>query len=220
MSIDISLFINRQFKFLYMQTFFNPLGTIKGAPYPVGTILFESGIAGTYSITTYEGIYELQICGAGGGGGGSAGSHAWYGQNGGAGSAWKGYIKLNYATYTLIIGQGGGGGAGSGRNALPGANGTASYVALSGNRLITTGAGNGGAGTGNYAGANNGAGGILTMGSLNILTTLLSSNGITQSTTSLLNNGYGAGGAYRPANTGLNGTNGYIKLTYLRLRPN
>lgn len=203
-----------------VQTFFNPLGTNKGAPYPVGTILFESGTAGTYSINVYEGIYELQICGAGGGGGGSAGSHAWYGQNGGTGAAWKGQIKLSYGTYTLIIGQGGNGGAGSGRNALPGGNGTESNISLSNNRLITTGAGNGGAGTGNYSGANNGAGGILTIGSLNIINTSISSNGITQSTTSILGNGYGAGGAIKGGTSGLNGTNGYIKLSYIRLRPN
>lgn len=169
-----------------VQTFFNPLGTNKGAPYPVGTVLFESGTAGTYSVNVYEGIYELQICGAGGGGGGSAGSHAWYGQNGGTGAAWKGQIKLSYGTYTLNIGQGG----------------------------------NGGAGTGNYSGANNGAGGTLTIGSLNIINTSISSNGITQSTTSILGNGYGAGGAIRGGTSGLNGTNGYIKLSYIRLRPN
>ncbi|MDD4556508.1 MAG: hypothetical protein PHE89_04180 [Alphaproteobacteria bacterium] len=192
-----------------------PLGGRK-PPYKVGTTVYEKAAPGTYTITLKAGTFELWLCGGGGGGGGCAGSHSWYGQVGGSAAAFKGLVTLPAGTYTVVIGAGGTAGAGSGRNATAGQNGTASSFKFSDTSKanITTGAGNGGFGTGNYSSANNGAGGVLTISALTIKSSTVRSNGVTASSTSLLGNGYGAGGAIQSGTSGKPGTSGYIKLIF------
>ena len=117
----------------------------------------------------------------------------------------------------ITVGTPGNGGNGSGRNAGPGTNGTATTVSVNNVTLLTLGGGNGGGGTGSGSGANNGAGGIITVSSeLKIISTEIKTNGTTQSTVSILGNGFGAGGNIRAANSGLPGTAGYIKIQFVK----
>lgn len=198
-----------------IKTRLTPLGRQR-KPYKKNFVLFESSTPGTYTIDIKAGTFELMICGAGGGGGGSATSHAWVGSNGGSGAAFKGQVKLPKTTLTIKVGAGGSGGPASGRNAGGGGNGTLSSIYQDTVNLITTGAGNGGNGTGSGASANNGAGGTLTMGELNIVSQTIQSNGVSYSTVSILDNGWGAGGAARSSNSGTSGQNGYVKLQFIK----
>lgn len=183
-------------------------------PYTLNQIVLEKMTTGTQSISIEKGTFEVTICGAGGGGGGSATSHSWLGSNGGSGAAFKGMVKFPKTTLTITVGNGGSAGAASGRNAGAGSNGTASSITQGSTALITTGGGNGGYGTGNGSGANNGKGGILTVGSIEIISEIIRKDGVQYSTVSILGNGYGGGGAARASNSGTKGQNGYLKIIY------
>ena len=188
--------------------------------YRTGTVVFESGTPGHYFIKPLTwGVYELMICGAGGGGGGSATSHSWMGQNGGSGAAFKGNVILPNYPITIDVGAGGAGGTASGSSANGGGNGTMSniYYTDDGFNLIHAYGGNGGNGTGGSY--NDGAGGVLNITGLAtnnwIVTSEISTNGAANSNVSILGNGFGAGGVPQYHNSGTNGTNGYVKITFL-----
>ena len=126
-------------------------------------------------------------------------------------------VQLEKGTLKITVGTPGNGGNGSGRNAGPGTNGTATTVSVNGITLLTLGGGNGGGGTGNSSGANNGAGGTITVSSkLKIISTKIKTNGTAQSTVSILGNGFGAGGNIRGGTSGLPGTAGYIKIQFVK----
>ena len=75
--------------------------------------------------------------------------------------------------------------------------------------------GRGGHGTGTYA-EGGGDGGKLAVGTLKIVSSTVKSAGKKESTTSLLQNGFGAGGkAGDLGENGAGGTNGYVKIVYL-----
>lgn len=182
--------------------------------------LFESGTAGTYTVfIDSPGIYEISICGAGGGGGGSATSHNLLGANGGSGAAFRGNVLLDRTTLTITVGKGGNGGNASGADAGRGSGGTLSRITdENSNVLITAGAGDGGHGTGNNYGGG-GQGGTLTMGTAEVISYEIQSNGAASSTVSILGNGYGAGGARRSRASGTAGTNGYVRIKYIGPEP-
>lgn len=195
--------------------------------YALNEVIFESGTPGTYTLNVKQsGYYTLTTCGAGGGGGGSAGAHAWYGGNGGSGAAFSGKVWLAAGKYEIKIGKGGYGGYASGRNATRGGwfyptettNGV-TYLVFYGSGtakgMIYLFGGQGGHGTGSYA-TGGGAGGELDIDDLQIASSTIKSNGKNESTSSLLQNGYGAGGkAGGLAEHGTGGTNGYMKIVYL-----
>ena len=184
--------------------------------YKPSEVLIESSIAGTYTLNLeHSEDYEVTIVGGGGGGGGSAGSHAWLGANGGSGAIFKGVANLTSGTYTIKVGEGGLGGNSSGANAPGGSNGTESSISKGSSVLITAGAGKGGHGTGDYANSNTGEGGILTKGTINIISSNISQNGATSSTTSVLGNNSGGGGASASGKAGTKGQNGYVKIVVI-----
>lgn len=200
---------------MVLRTKLTPLGG-KLVKYKKNFIVFESSTPGTYSFEIKKALFELSATGGGGGAGGSAGSHAWYGQIGGSASAFKGLVNFDKGMLTIVIGSGGTGGNGSGRNATAGTNGAATIIKFNNTVLITLGGGNGGGGTGSLSGANNGKGGVLTMGALKVASSTIRSNGQDQSKISLLGNGFGAGGDYRAAANGLPGTSGYVKIKFVK----
>lgn len=117
-----------------------------------------------------------------------------------------------------------GGGWASGRNATRGewwgyssaleVNGL-TYLAFNGKSLIDLWGGRGGHGTGTYA-EGGGDGGKLEVGTLKIVSSTIKSAGRKESTSSLLQNGFGAGGkAGDLGENGAGGTNGYVKIVYL-----
>ncbi len=193
--------------------------------YALNEVIFEKSKPGTYKLKVkISGYYHLSACGAGGGAGGSAGAHAWYGGNGGSGAAFAGKVWLEAGEYTIKVGEGGRGGWASGRNATRGewwgyssaleVNGL-TYLAFKGKSLIDLWGGRGGHGTGTYA-EGGGDGGKLEVGMLKIISSTVKSAGKKESTTSLLQNGFGAGGkAGDLGENGAGGTNGYVKIVYL-----
>lgn len=212
---------NREIKRIYI----GGQGYIKKAYYGRKLVyeiqsLFESGVAGTYTLfVDSDEVYEIAICGAGGGGGGSATSHSWMGDTGGSGAAFLGNVVLTRGTYTLIIGAGGAGGPSSGSNAGYGGTGGLSRITdENGNVLITAGAGTGGSGTND--GGIVGQGGVLTMGTAQVISYTIQSNGVAGSTASILGNGYGAAGYPVYHSNGTSGTNGYIRIKYVEPVPN
>lgn len=81
-------------------------------PYPSGTVVFESGTPGEYSIKlTGSQNYYIEIVGAGGGGNyyhASAGYFDYTELNGGASGGYiRGTIPIHKGTYTVIVGKGG-----------------------------------------------------------------------------------------------------------------
>lgn len=89
------------------------------------------------------------------------------------------------------------------------------YLAFKGKSLIDLWGGRGGHGTGTYA-EGGGDGGKLEVGTLKIVSSTIKSVGKKESTTSLLQNGFGAGGkAGDLGENGAGGTNGYVKIVYL-----
>lgn len=199
-----------------IKTKITPLGA-GNTVYPKDFVVFESSTPGTYTFEIKKAQFEVTGSGAGGGGGGSATSHSWYGQVGGSAAAFKGIAQLEKGTLTITVGTPGNGGNASGRNAGPGSNGTSTTISVNNATLLTLGGGNGGGGTGNGSGANNGAGGIITVSpELKIISAEIKTNGMAQSTVSILGNGFGAGGNIRAANSGLPGTAGYIKIQFIK----
>ena len=199
---------------------------LKESGYALNEVVFEKGTAGTYTLNLkIGGYYDLEATGAGGGGGGSAGAHAWYGGNGGSGAAFAGKVWLDAGQYSIKVGKGGRGGQASGRNATRGewvsaaqVNGM-SYLVYNGRGtakgLIYLFGGVGGHGTGSYA-TGGGTGGELDIDDLQIVSSRVQSAGKSESTVSLLQNGFGAGGkAGGLGENGSGGTNGYVKIVYL-----
>ena len=89
------------------------------------------------------------------------------------------------------------------------------YLAFKGKSLIDLWGGRGGHGTGTYA-EGGGDGGKLEVGTLKIVSSTIKSAGKKESTSSLLQNGFGAGGkAGDLGENGAGGTNGYVKIVYL-----
>ena len=193
--------------------------------YELNQIIFESSKPGTYKLTVkISGYYNLSACGCGGGGGGSAGAHAWYGGAGGSGAAFAGKVWLDAGELAIKVGEGGKGGQSSGRNATRGewwgytsaleVNGL-TYLAYQGKSLIDLWGGQGGHGTGTYA-EGGGEGGKLDIGTLKVVSPSIRSAGKKESTVSLLQNGFGAGGKTGGlGEPGSGGTNGYVKIVYL-----
>ena len=193
--------------------------------YALNEVIFEKSKPGTYKLKVkISGYYHLSACGAGGGGGGSAGAHAWYGGNGGSGAAFMGKVWFEAGDYTIKVGEGGRGGWSSGRNATWGewintldskVNGL-TYLAFKGKAVIDLWGGLGGFGTGKYYATDLGTGGKLEVGTLKIVSSTVKSAGKKESTSSLLQNGFGAGGkAGDLGEHGTGGTNGYVKIVYL-----
>ena len=180
---------------------------VYGPIYPIGTVLLEKSVAGSYSIELKPGLYEIYCIGGGGGGSNGPGGS-------GAGILLQVHIQ-NTATYTSIVGAHGAGAGAYVRNnnGFPGG-----ASSLNGNNIsITT---NGGAGR---AGRRNGGWGGTT-GTLEYNITIpykvinRTTNGVENALSFLTNNssGPGAGGIAQPNDKGAGyaGKPGYIKISY------
>lgn len=137
--------------------------------------LYKETATGTYTIALdrdYEG--DLLFVGNGGGGGSSQNDSYWRNTSGGSGACFQGRVRLPKGTYTLTIGTlGYGYNIGNTANMTGGVDSTDSYLTdENGNELIRVGCGVRGTviGTG-------GAGGTLTLGTLEVLETTKAVNG-------------------------------------------
>lgn len=150
-------------------------------------IIHKQAATGTYTITLdkdYEA--KLLFVGNGGGGGSSANDSYWRNSSGGSGACFQGRVSLPKGTYTLTIGTlGYGYFIGNTANMTGGADSTDSYLTdENGNELIRVGCGKRGTVIGQ-----GGAGGTLTLGTLEVLETTKAVNG----NTGEWNNQYGQG---------------------------
>lgn len=175
-----------------IRTTFNPMGgkKLEKCPFEQNETIFQSSTPGTYYKDVVDGVYEIWACGAGGGGGGTFNKGA-----GGQGAALKGTIYLTARTLSIAVGAGGGKYTNGGSTSISG--------------LFTCGGGGGKANSSQSSG-----GGTLTVNAT-FLTKTLAANGSGNNTGSLLGNGFGAGGS----SSGGSGTNGYVRIRYLRPKP-
>lgn len=142
---------------------------------------------GTYTFTLDKDYTaKLLFVGNGGGGGSSANDSYWRNSSGGSGACFQGRVSLPKGTYTLTIGTLGYGYCiGNTANMTGGADSTDSYLTdKNGNELIRVGCGKRGTVIGQ-----GGAGGTLTLGTLEVLETTKAVNG----NTGEWNNQYGQG---------------------------
>ena len=83
---------------------------IKSSPYTIGEVLFESAIAGTYSVDlAANGNYEVYVIGGGAGGATTLNQNSSLIEltGGGSGSGFVGVVKLLQGTHIINIGEGG-----------------------------------------------------------------------------------------------------------------
>lgn len=83
---------------------------IESGPYKKGEVLFESAVAGTYSVDlAANGKYEVYVIGAGGGGATAFKENSDYVEltGGGAGAGFIGVVRLSKGTHSITVGAGG-----------------------------------------------------------------------------------------------------------------
>ena len=154
---------------------------------------------GSYSFTLdkeYTGT--LLFVGNGGGGNSSQKDSQWWSASGGSGACFEGVVRLPAGTYTFVLGT-----LGYGSNVnnthfnSGGLNSTNSYLQDSnGNVLITVGCG--AKGNTNYTSTTGGVGGTLTLGTLDVVDTIIARNG----NQTVGNSGAGSLSAYDNTYTG------------------
>ena len=197
-----------------MRTANCPLGNTESNPYEKGQIIINL-IADTGSeqqIYIETGIYKIECVGAGSSGNGwyaGAAGYIMYG-GGGSGSGFVGEYKLTKGTYKYRCGNGGTGNGGEGG---------ASYILTT---STSTGIYAQGGRPGGYTQGGNDGGVLSIDSSLIIGTPQVKANGNKGADGAItttdraggasIYNGYGAGGSSRSA-----GSNGILKITYLRL---
>lgn len=191
-------------------------------------VLLENNDTSTTTMYLESGVYELTLVGAGGGGGSGQGDSKWYQSSGGSGACFKGLVYLPKGTYTFVVGTPGyGWNVNGSANCDHAVEGTDSYVQYNGTTILTCGVGVCGRNR-----ASGGAGGTLTIGDINVVSSEISSNGnkgnnINPGTVSSTSGyalsaydntktGYGAGrGSWRYGGN-VYGYDGYVKLEYVR----
>lgn len=184
----------------------------QSCPYKAGQVLFESSVAGTYSLDVgATGTYKVWVVGGGAGALVKTSSSNTYKSGGASGAAFVGTINLAKSSYKLTVGSAGVGIKG---NSNSSGNGGDSSIA----NLIVAGGGK--------IGANGGTAGVLTINTT-IISSEIQSNGKTggygsgtngRSGGASLYRGYGAGGGSPGGTKNANsGTGGYIKVQFVSL---
>lgn len=190
--------------------------------------LIDKSFRGSITKTLKSGVYELTLVGPGGSGGSSQRDSKWFQSSGGSGATFKGEVYLEEGEYTFVLGTPGyGWNIDNVLNCGKVVAGTDSYIQYNGTTILTCGCGING--TSHTSG---GAGGTLTIGNLNVISTEIAKNGnkgnnINNGSPSSTSGyalssydgtktGYGAGrGSWRGGGN-VYGYDGYIKLSYLR----
>lgn len=184
---------------------YNGSDLVYSSKYPSGTVLFEKGTAGTYTLTVKKDCtVSVRMIGGGGGGAHSDSYGAWSNnQTGGSAGMITGTISLAKGTYTIVVG-----GVGEGRYSSNGGGGATSSATAGGATTFNGNSANGGGGAYTHTGYFDSRGRAGAAGTTSVVTSGLSgSNGAAGSATSRWGS-YGGGGS-----AGANGQSGYCSIT-------
>lgn len=192
---------------------YNGSDLVYSGRYPSGTVLFDSGTAGTYTLEVKKDCtVSVILVGAGGGGSYSKSYNQWTNtKTGGSGGMITGNCTLAKGTYTIIVGA-----AGTGLYSVNGGGGAGGTAGSGGTTTFLGNQANGGGGAHTWTGYFDSRGTNGSAGTYSIATSGLSgTNGSAGSTTNRYSS-YGGGG---PGNGGSavknNGKSGYCKITVL-----
>lgn len=178
--------------------------------YPSGTVLFEKGTAGTYTLTVKKNCTVSLILVGGGGGGSYSNSYgSWTNtQNGGSGGMVTGNCSLTKGNYTIVVGA-----AGTGLYSVNGGGGAGGTAGSGGQSTAFGNTAGGGGGAYTWTGYFDSRGSAGGAGSASAISGCTASNGAAGSTSNRYGNygGGGPGGGGSAANN--NGKVGYCKVT-------